>query len=68
MDEPDDEKEESRTPALDRRDLMKLGAGVVIGALTGTAASAQGRGGRGEGRQASMPARGSMREAGIPRP
>jgi 2-methylcitrate dehydratase len=68
MDEPDDEKEESRTPALDRRDLMKLGAGVVIGALTGTAASAQGRGGRGDGRQASMPARGSMREAGIPRP
>lgn len=66
MDESNDAVNRSRPPRLDRRDLMKLGAGVVVTALNAPKAAAQGRGGEGSGRPA--PARGSMRAPGEPRP
>ena len=68
MDQPNDETESPRAPALDRRDLMKLGAGVVVSALSGSQVAAQGRGGRGGEGQGPAPARGSTRTPGDPRP
>jgi 2-methylcitrate dehydratase len=55
----------STARALGRRDLMKLGAGVVATALTASKTAAQGRGGRG-GEPAAAP--GSTRKPGVPRP
>jgi 2-methylcitrate dehydratase len=51
-----------RVPALGRRDLMKLGAGVVTAALSGATVDAQGRGGQG-----AAPAPGSMPDPATPR-
>ena len=70
MDEHDDDwkSDESRTRALARRDLMKRGAGVIVGAMSGSAAAAQGRGSRGGEGQRPAPATGSTRAPGVPRP
>jgi hypothetical protein len=40
-----DDKADFQNPTLRRRDLIKIGAGVVASALTGTAASAEPGGG-----------------------
>ena len=40
-----DDKAGFQNPTLRRRDLIKIGAGVVASAMTGTAASAEPRGG-----------------------
>src|SRR5258705_9062296 len=56
-----------RVPALGRRDLIKLGAGVVTAALAVSRVDAQ-RGGGGGGAPQSAPPPGSMPNPDEPRP
>ena len=62
-DDMQDDTVRPRVPALGRRDLMKLGAGVVTTALAATRVTAQ----RGGGPQNSLPP-GSMPPPDEPRP
>jgi 2-methylcitrate dehydratase len=56
----------SRTRALGRRDLMKIGAGVLAAAAGAPSAAAQGRGAQNPNQP--VPAPGSTRKPGAPRP
>jgi 2-methylcitrate dehydratase len=68
MDETNDQKDGSRLPAVDRRKLMKLGAGVLLTALNAPKAAAQeGRPDQSGGGR-PVPPRGSTRPPGEARP
>src|SRR3989442_4656419 len=60
-----DDNDRPRVPALGRRDLLKLGAGVVLTSMTAQQASSQERG---RGSRSPTPPRGSARPTGELRP